>query len=332
MKMLYNFSFVLCFSLFSFSVYSQCAAPSTTAFVACANNPATSTIEVSNNTNYDVTEDIDLSGITVDLGNNSDLVFAGDVTVDASTSFTGNGNASIEGAGIVASNASGQGTGGLTLADVNAAIVAGATTLVEALQAACQANATCASSCVADATCILPVEMIYFKGEITEKNKVLLLWATASEEENAYFEVQTSTNGKVFSSIDKVEGAGTTIERKDYQWLDVNPLKGVNYYRLKQVDIDGTFEYSNIIAVDYQVKSQRNELKIVPNPVYDMISYGLNDSQSVENIQIFNMQGQLVLKNKTIDSQIFVGNLSSGIYLLQLDLGNQKIRKRFVKN
>jgi len=332
MNMLYTSFVVLCFSLFSSYTYSQCAAPSATTFIACANNPTTSTIEVTNNTNYDVTDDIDLSGITVDLGNNSDLVFAGNVTVDASTSFTGNGNASVEASGIVASNSSGQGTGGLTLADLNAAIAAGATTLTEALQAACQANATCASTCVADASCNLPVEMLYFKGKITESNEVSLMWATASEENNAHFEIQSSTNGKIFNTIEKIEGSGTTIEQKEYQWLDVSPSKGMNYYRLKQVDMDGKYEYSNIIAIDYLIKSKRDKLIVAPNPASHILSYQFEDIESIQSVQVFNIQGQLVLENITIDNQISVESLSSGIYLLQLDIGNQKIRKKFIKN
>jgi len=158
MKAMYNLYLTSFFILFSLHTYSQCLAPTAAAFEACANNPATTIINVTDT--YDVTANLDLSDITIDLDNNEEVVFAGTIIVNAGTNFTGGGRAVIETQGIKASSAAGQGTGGLTLSDVNTAMDNGATTLLEAMQGACQANPSCASTCMADATCNLPVMAI----------------------------------------------------------------------------------------------------------------------------------------------------------------------------
>jgi len=108
----------------------------------------------------------------------------------------------------------------------------------------------------------LPVELAFFRAS-KGINKVSLSWATASELNFNYFEVEKSADGKTFQSIAKVNGHGTTNERHDYALDDEKPYIGKNYYRLKSVDFDGYTEYFNVLRVDFDGSKA---FSITPNP------------------------------------------------------------------
>lgn len=99
----------------------------------------------------------------------------------------------------------------------------------------------------------LPVELLYFDGRLNKNKKVDLTWATASEINNDYFNIERSQDGKNWETIDRVEGAGNSNQKLNYQTKDSNPYEGVSYYRLKQTDFDGSFEYSNIVSINYEL-------------------------------------------------------------------------------
>tara|TARA_B110000967_G_C18855239_1_gene546846 strand:+ start:778 stop:1566 length:789 start_codon:yes stop_codon:yes gene_type:complete len=102
----------------------------------------------------------------------------------------------------------------------------------------------------------LPVDLISFEAEREEDN-IKLNWSTASEENNDYFEIQKSYDGEVFTPIGYVDGAGNSNEVLDYSYTDSETNKA--YYRLKQLDYDGEFEYSDIVVV----KGNRREVMSV---------------------------------------------------------------------
>jgi len=108
----------------------------------------------------------------------------------------------------------------------------------------------------------LPVSLISFTGVPSMDNKSInLKWSTASEINNDYFELEQSKNGETFTAITKVKGAGYSASIKDYSFTDLNPIDGKNYYRLKQVDIDGVSQNSQIISVNI-----KNDLEVVISP------------------------------------------------------------------
>ena len=109
---------------------------------------------------------------------------------------------------------------------------------------------------------ILPVELLFFKGS-KGLESVNLSWATASELNFDFFEIQKSKDGKEFYPIGTVKGNGTTTTRQNYSFNDEKPSIGKNYYRLKSVDFDGYSEYFNVVMVDYDGK--RN-FSVYPNP------------------------------------------------------------------
>lgn len=108
----------------------------------------------------------------------------------------------------------------------------------------------------------LPVELIRFD-VIRQSDKVRLQWTTATEINNDYFTVERSADGLQFSELSVIDGAGNSVTPIDYEFDDVHPLKGINYYRLKQTDFDGNFSYS---PVEFVVFNDRREWALFPNP------------------------------------------------------------------
>lgn len=94
----------------------------------------------------------------------------------------------------------------------------------------------------------LPVELVSFNAKYDNK-QVVVRWATASEKDAANFSVERSSDGKNFSSVALVPAAGTSATRREYEATDRSMRSGLNYYRLKQTDLDGTFTYSQVIPV-----------------------------------------------------------------------------------
>ncbi|MEM6298583.1 MAG: hypothetical protein AAF740_07845, partial [Bacteroidota bacterium] len=91
----------------------------------------------------------------------------------------------------------------------------------------------------------LPVELLFFTAE-AQQETTLLEWATTNETNNAYFGVERSTDGKYFKEVGYVEGHGTSRETQTYCWEDTQPVHGDAYYRLRQVDFDGTENFSKV--------------------------------------------------------------------------------------
>lgn len=99
----------------------------------------------------------------------------------------------------------------------------------------------------------LSVELWYFKGEITENNYNLLKWSTISELNNDYFILEKSTDMIIWENIAKVDGSGNSNEIIYYEYLDQNIIgNSISFYRLKQVDYNGNYEYSNILSFNNQ--------------------------------------------------------------------------------
>jgi hypothetical protein len=123
------------------------------------------------------------------------------------------------------------------------------------------------TNCTAgDAFCttngVLPVELIFFKAFIGIDH-IKLSWATASELNFDYFDIEKSTDGTNFKSIATVKGNGTTSERHDYVLTDEKPIIGKSYYRLKSIDYDGYTEYFDVVMVDFDGKKN---FAVYPNP------------------------------------------------------------------
>ncbi|MCC3156404.1 T9SS type A sorting domain-containing protein [Hymenobacter sp. 15J16-1T3B] len=111
---------------------------------------------------------------------------------------------------------------------------------------------------------VLPVALLGFDAKRTA-GTVTSTWATATEQNNARFEVERSLDGKAFETLGTVAGAGNSTQRRDYSFVDAHPAAGLAYYRLRQVDNDGTETLSNVVAVA-AVTDKAAALTVSPNP------------------------------------------------------------------
>lgn len=114
--------------------------------------------------------------------------------------------------------------------------------------------------------CILPIQLRSFTGE-NEGNTNTLYWVTDSEHNSSHFDVERSKNGIDFNYI----GSIIADQNNPYMYVDETPYIGTNYYRLKMVDLDFTYDFSNIIAIDVEPLS--NDFRVYPNPFGDIITY-----------------------------------------------------------
>ncbi len=179
---------------------------------------------------------------------------------------------------------------------------------------------------------LLPVDLISFTAQKQDEIHSLLSWETASEINNDFFEVQRSADAKNFEKIGKVQGSGTTEETQLYSFLDRATLADKNYYRLKQVDYNGEYEYSNIEVVDFS--EDRGEITIFPNPTADYVNVTLD--RQYEGIKVINNVGQTVavvpatqLENSNI--RIDVADYAPGVYVIEMKQGADVVNKQFVK-
>lgn len=187
----------------------------------------------------------------------------------------------------------------------------------------------------------LPIELISFTA-VPAGEGVMTKWTTASETNNEFFDVERSQDGEHFEFAGKVPGYGTGVStiQRSYSLFDDHTCEGIVYYRLKQVDIDGMFTYSDVVAVN--CLKNNKELVIYPNPVHSSFSLTFfeNDKGPVW-ISIVDYTGRPVRKENLIASkgyntlQIPVEDLSSGVYYLEVHygehMGDPGRQVRFVK-
>lgn len=178
--------------------------------------------------------------------------------------------------------------------------------------------------CNAASSTVLPVELAFFKGELGQKELVTLKWQTLSEKNNDRFSIEHSTEGEVFNRIGEIDGAGTTTEPQDYTFTHHTPSAGTNYYRLKQLDFDGTFEYSKVIAIN---APGSNDVFAFPNPAKDKLTLQYDYSKGSSNIQLFDALGRRLNANiggyaGNYEIQLPAG-LAKGTYWLKVERGGK---------
>jgi hypothetical protein len=177
--------------------------------------------------------------------------------------------------------------------------------------------------------CQLPITLISFKASLNSSNQAVLKWATASEKDNHYFEIERSKNAIDFESLGKMNGKGTSDLRNDYAFTDETPLKGINYYRLKQVDFDGTFSYTRPESV---ITEGDGSISLYPNPTVNVLKINFEDLDQIETATIYNQSGVLMKNLQGSKSSIDIQELPQGKYILQIRLADQRIiTNSFVK-
>ena len=181
----------------------------------------------------------------------------------------------------------------------------------------------------------VPVELLYFTANLTIDKKGLCQWATATEINNNYFIVERTRDGVHYDFVGKVNGAGNSNSALYYSTLDADPYQGVSYYRLKQVDFDGSTTYSKLVSINLE---NLEIITIYPNPAIDNIDYLISSPQAGNvTITVVDVLGRIILKREeAIDAgltkkQLNVASMSDGSYLLRITTQNmEKTQKQFV--
>lgn len=166
---------------------------------------------------------------------------------------------------------------------------------------------------------ILPIKLISFTGS-AEKTAVSLTWTTASEEGFDHFEIERASEELIFEKIEELNGVGyNTDDEHVYSLTDTNPMIGTNYYRLKSVDLDGSYEYSAIVSVGVEASKS---ISVYPNPSNgDFVNVSTNSELSENTeVMIFNQEGVMLHRTQITERETrvdFTNHLASGVYILK---------------
>ena len=252
------------------------------------------------------------------MNNNADIVVSGTGALTVDGSITGGTNTKI--------STSGNGTiavaGDITIQTGSVTGTAGSISV----------GGTCTDAGALCVDAALPVELLFFSGN-KENEAILLQWATATEENFNYFEIERATQGSSFEAIGEVKGSNSNSYTKlDYTFTDTNPEIGLNYYRLKSIDLDGTFEYSDVVLVKF---ASNLKLLISPNPSVGLISIKTNIS-TTEGLryEITNQYG-IIVHSGTLsgfNTEVDLQSLPKGVYIIHLvDLPSVKAQRFILK-
>ena len=187
-------------------------------------------------------------------------------------------------------------------------------------------------------TGIAPVELIAFDAE-PRTSDVKLEWSTATEVNNEQFIIERSLNGVFFETLTSLRGQGTTETVTNYEAIDTRPLRGTSYYRLKQVDFDGTSAYSHVVEINFDPAA--NGLSVYPNPLAqdNFINLDMNNWQpeTVVSISVLDITGRQLAQTREVTDG--AGNLKTqldldltpGTYVIKAQAGDDFRSGSFVK-
>ena len=183
----------------------------------------------------------------------------------------------------------------------------------------------------------LPVVLTPLKGNYAN-GVIHLCWKSLQESNSSHFEIERSDDGTNFTRIGKVIAKGMSDKEVDYTYNDITLVGGVNYYRLKLMDKDGEFQYSNISAI--QVKVKGIEVKgIYPGPFTDKLNITVSSEQITHAfISITDNTGKQVISrqpvlNKGLNNLVIenLSNLPKGFYLIKIRAGEMTVTKKIIK-
>ena len=175
----------------------------------------------------------------------------------------------------------------------------------------------------------LPIELLHFSGNC-EANTTNLKWATATESNNDYFTIERSSDGVNFNILGTVAGAGNSNQTQNYSFTDQTLYYEISYYRLKQTDFDGQFEYTEIIAVKCDNKIL--EVMIYPNPVTNELTIEMPGNTGSVNYEIINSTGAVIYNGSFIQkTTIQTSSFAAGIYVVKFAKGDTYECKKLLK-
>ncbi|MBC7381913.1 MAG: VCBS repeat-containing protein [Bacteroidia bacterium] len=164
-------------------------------------------------------------------------------------------------------------------------------------------------------TVIVPLNILSFNGQLSS-NQTLLKWQTANETNTSIFIIEHSTDAISFSNIGKLSAAGESYNIRNYFFTHTTPKKGINYYRLKMVDANGKFTYSQVIQI--RLNDNKNIMSIHPNPAGDYVIVEHPNTDIPAQISFRDISGKLILTNQVSKNashtKIVIKGLLAGTY------------------
>ncbi len=172
---------------------------------------------------------------------------------------------------------------------------------------------------------VLPVKLLNFNATVNE-HSTSISWSTSSEINNKGFEIEKSLDGTNFENIGFVKGYSNSNQLNNYSFDYQNSESA--FYRLKQIDFDGAYEYSNIVSA----KNGINEFEILPNPFKDEIT--ISNTDKITNIEIVDLTGKVVYTSQPINNKVSVNtsNLKGGVYYIKVYNNESVITKKIIKS
>ncbi|MEJ7610590.1 MAG: T9SS type A sorting domain-containing protein [Ferruginibacter sp.] len=163
---------------------------------------------------------------------------------------------------------------------------------------------------------IVAIGNLDFNAKKADKS-VNLDWVTSTEQNSASFDVEFSREGSRFEKLGTVAAAGTSTTPRSYSFVHTKPVNGLNYYRLRQVDIDGSFRYSIVRTVKF---SNGNSITVMPNPTTDRIYINSNSGGIMQSIEIFTTEGKKMqqINNFPIGNSIDLSKYAPAAYILRM--------------
>ena len=177
----------------------------------------------------------------------------------------------------------------------------------------------------------LPVNLMSFQATNVNNDYAELKWITSSETGSRYYEVEKSSNGNTFNNIATVDAMGNSNIEQFYSYQDNSPFNGINYYRLKMVDIDGKYSYSAIASV---VFNHGNQPYIWPNPANTYFNVIAGD-EPLKEISLFDVSGKKIAEMTNIigasSVMLPIGTLSAGIYIVEIKTNKMVYQQKLLK-
>ncbi|MFH0895911.1 MAG: T9SS type A sorting domain-containing protein [Bacteroidota bacterium] len=180
----------------------------------------------------------------------------------------------------------------------------------------------------------LPVELLSFNAT-RDGQDVFLKWVTASEINNDFFTVERSSDGESFEIIGIISGSGNSNNVLEYSMHDINPLSGINYYRLKQTDFDGKFSYSNVVSVS--TEKNQGEAQFIANSVTSELELYLNLlTEDKISINIYDLSGKKMFTESIYSESglrsfhLKLPAMSKGLYFGEVIGKNLTVKQKFI--
>ncbi|MDW3646232.1 MAG: T9SS type A sorting domain-containing protein [Bacteroidia bacterium] len=184
---------------------------------------------------------------------------------------------------------------------------------------------------------IFHIEWLELGLEQTGRHKVRLDWATTFELNNAYFEIERSTDGLTFEKIAQIPGAGNSDNPRHYTYIDAGAREEFFYYRLSQKDLKGNYVHSDLLSLNLD-KSLSPEIQLYPSPVRDLVHISLDEEKGkMFQLTVMDLQGSTIFSQefeiKAQDTTLYTGSLTPGQYMMTLKDQNREyqISKAFQK-